>query len=144
MCHLNRSPLVLFHVLCVFYIMYSISFLSPSDNSSVTNVICWLKPTWDKVYLILSSDNGLLPGRHQAIIWTNAGILLIKPLETNISELNRHSYIFIPENAFESAVCEMSAVLSRPQCVNIYPLIKLRLSFHCSGHVRQQNKISPN
>ena len=27
---------------------------------------------------IISSDNGLLPGRRQAIIWTNAGILLIR------------------------------------------------------------------
>ena len=26
---------------------------------------------------IIGSDNGLSPGRHQAIIWTNAGILLI-------------------------------------------------------------------
>ena len=28
---------------------------------------------------IIGSDNGLSPGRHQAIIWTNAGILLIWP-----------------------------------------------------------------
>ena len=30
---------------------------------------------------------GLSPGRRQAIIWTNAGILLIRPLETNFSEI---------------------------------------------------------
>ena len=35
---------------------------------------------------ITGSDNGLLPGRRQAIIWTNAGILLIVPLGTNFSE----------------------------------------------------------
>ena len=34
---------------------------------------------------IISSDNGLSPGRRQAIIWTNAGILLIGPLETILS-----------------------------------------------------------
>ena len=34
---------------------------------------------------IIGSDNGLLPGWHQAIIWTNAGILLIGPLVTNFS-----------------------------------------------------------
>ena len=28
---------------------------------------------------IVGSDNGLSPGRRQAIIWTNAGILLIGP-----------------------------------------------------------------
>ena len=36
---------------------------------------------------IIDSDNGLSPGRHQAIIWTNAGILLIEHLETNFSEV---------------------------------------------------------
>ena len=36
---------------------------------------------------IIGSDNGLSPGRCQAIIWTNAGILLIRPLGTNFSEI---------------------------------------------------------
>ena len=31
---------------------------------------------------ITGSDNGLAPGRRQAIIWTNAGKLLIGPLRT--------------------------------------------------------------
>ena len=29
---------------------------------------------------IIGSDNGLAPGRRQAIIWTNAGLLLTWPL----------------------------------------------------------------
>ena len=36
---------------------------------------------------IIGSDNGLSPERLQAIIWTNAGILLIGPLGTNFSEI---------------------------------------------------------
>ena len=36
---------------------------------------------------IIGSDNGLSPGRRQAIIWTNAGLLLIGPLGTNFSEI---------------------------------------------------------
>ena len=36
--------------------------------------------------IIIGSDNGLSPGRRQAIIWTNTGILLIGPLETNFSK----------------------------------------------------------
>ena len=36
---------------------------------------------------IIGSDNGLWPGRRQAIIWPNAGILLIGPLGTNLSEI---------------------------------------------------------
>ena len=36
---------------------------------------------------IIGSDNGLSPGRRQAIIWTNAEILLIPTLGTNFSEI---------------------------------------------------------
>ena len=42
---------------------------------------------WGRVMLICisklttGSDNGMSPGQHQAIIWTNAGILLIGPQE---------------------------------------------------------------
>ena len=35
----------------------------------------------------IGSDNGLSPIRRQAIIWTNAGILLIEPLGTKFSEM---------------------------------------------------------
>ena len=50
---------------------------------------------------IIGSDNGLSPGRRQAIIWTNAGILLIWPLETNFSE------ILIEFNTFSSKKMHM-------------------------------------
>ena len=36
---------------------------------------------------IIGSNNGFSPKRRQAIIWTNAGILLIGPLGTNFSEI---------------------------------------------------------
>ena len=36
---------------------------------------------------IIGSDSGLSPGRRQAIIWTNTGILLIGPLGINFSEI---------------------------------------------------------
>ena len=71
---------------------------------------------------IIGSDNGLSPGRRQAIIWTNAGILLIGPLGTNFNEvLYQNSYIFIQENPFENAVCEMASILYRPPCVKREP-----------------------
>ena len=35
----------------------------------------------------IAADNGLSPGRRQAIIWNNAGILFIGPLGTNFSEI---------------------------------------------------------
>ena len=45
---------------------------------------------------IIASDNGLSPGRRQAIIWTNAGIWLIRTLGTNFSEIlgEIHSFSF--------------------------------------------------
>ena len=36
---------------------------------------------------IIGSDNGMSPGRRQAIIWTNAGILLFGPKGRNFSEI---------------------------------------------------------
>ena len=38
-------------------------------------------------YETIDSDNSLSPFRRQAIIWTNAGILLIGPLRTNFCEI---------------------------------------------------------
>ena len=43
---------------------------------------------------IIGSDNGLSPGRRQAIIWTSARILLIGPLGTNFSEILIEIYTF--------------------------------------------------
>ena len=63
--------------------------------------------------VIFGSDNGLSPVRHQAIIWTNAGILLIRNLGTNFSEI-----LNIQENTFENVVCEMATILYRPKCAN--------------------------
>ena len=68
---------------------------------------------------IIGSDDGLTPGRCQAIIWTNAGMFLTGPLGTKIQwTLKRNMYIFIHESVFENVVCEMVAILSQPQCVN--------------------------
>ena len=60
-----------------------------------------------------------LVGGRQAIIWTNAGILLITKKKRQWN-LNQNSHISIQENAFESIVCEMKAILSRPQCAKRY------------------------
>ena len=55
---------------------------------------CWVLTHWGRVMhicvsklIIIDSDNGLPPDRRQAIIWTNAGILLIWTLETIFSEI---------------------------------------------------------
>ena len=50
---------------------------------------------------IISSDNGLSPGRRQAIIWTNAIILLILTLSNKFQlNVNQNLDVFIQENTF--------------------------------------------
>ena len=63
---------------------------------------------------IIGSDNGLSPGRQQAIIWTNAGILLFGPLGTNFSEI----LVGIQTFSFRKMHLEMTFISSRPQWVN--------------------------
>ena len=59
---------------------------------------------------IIGSDNGLSPGRRQAIVWNNAGILLIGPLETNFSEI----LIGIRKFSFTKMHLKMSSAKWRP------------------------------
>ena len=61
---------------------------------------------------IIGSDNGLSPG-------TNAGILLIGPLGTNLSEISIGYQTFSFKKMHSgNVVCEMVSILSRPKCVN--------------------------
>ena len=69
---------------------------------------------------IVGSNNGLLLVQHQVIIWASAEILLIGPLGTNF---NQNTKLFIQENASESIVCEMVAILSKGRWVNYNHLI---------------------
>ena len=61
----------------------------------------------------IGSDNGLSPDRRQAIIWTNAKILLTGPLGTNCSEIRMKKHFFINENAFKTFFWEMAAIWSK-------------------------------
>ena len=67
---------------------------------------------------IIGSDNGLSPGRSQAIICICCGDIVNWSLRNKLQwNFNRNSNIFIQENALEHVVCEMASILSRPQCV---------------------------
>ena len=66
--------------------------------------ICVVKLT------IIVSDNGLSPGRRQAIIWTNAGILLIGPLGTYFSGILIEIHTFW----FKKMHLKMSSAKWRP------------------------------
>ena len=64
---------------------------------------------------IIVSDNGLSLGRRQAIIWINAGILLIRPLGANFSEI----YIEILTFSFKKMRLKVSSAKWRPYCLGL-------------------------
>ena len=67
---------------------------------------------------IIGWDNVLSPGRRQAIIWTNAVILLIGPLETNVSEI----LIKIKTFSFKKMRSKVSSGKRRPSCLGLNEL----------------------
>ena len=64
---------------------------------------------------IIGSDNGLLPGWHQAIIWTNDGILLTGTLGTNLSEILSEIHTF----SFKKMHLKMTSAKWRPFCLGL-------------------------
>ena len=93
--------------------MASLSFYFLTHWGRMTH-ICVSKLT------IIGSDNGLSPGRHQAIIWTNAEILLIGTLGTNFNEI----LIEIHTVSFKEMRLKMSSGKWRPFCLGLSVLIK--------------------
>ena len=75
---------------------------------------------------IIGSDNGLSPDRRQAIIWTNAGLLLIEPLGTNFSEI----LIVILAFSFKKMRLKVSSAKRRPFCLGLNVLNFFGVS-HC-------------
>ena len=67
--------------------------------------------------IIIGSDNGLSPGRRQAIIRTNCGILLIMHLGINCNEIPIKIHAFSFNKSIWKCRPEMTAILSRPQWV---------------------------
>ena len=70
---------------------------------------------------IIGSDNGLSPGRRQAIIWTNAGILRIGPVGTNLGEILSEIYTF----SFTKMHLKMSSAKWRPFCLDFNVLNRM-------------------
>ena len=70
---------------------------------------------------IIGPDNGLSPGQRQAIIWTNAGILLIEPCGTNFSEI----LIGIQTSSFKKMHLKMSSAKWRLFCLGLNVLIQI-------------------
>ena len=76
--------------------------------------------------IIIGSDNGLAPSRRQAIIWTNAAILLTGLLGTNFSEILIKVCIF----SFKKMHLKMSSGKWRPFCLGLNVLMMVYLNYH--------------
>ena len=104
-----------------------------SRHTSITAIAQMTLTYWGRVthiciskLTIIGSDNGLSPGRRQAIIWTNAGILLIGPLGTNFIEI----LIGIQTFSFKKMHLKISSVKWRPFCLGLNMLNKQRVLMH--------------
>ena len=94
-------------------------------------ILCTLLTHWGRVthicvgkLIIIGSDNGLSPGRRQAIIWTNAGILSIGPLGTNFSEILAAIITF----SFKKMYLKVSSAKWRPFCSGLNVLTVRQLN----------------
>ena len=75
--------------------------------------------------IIIGSENCLSPGRHQAIIWTNAGLSLIGPIETYFNG----SLIAIHMISFKKIHLKMWSGKRRPFCLGLNVLMGRYLNF---------------
>ena len=94
-------------------------------------VYVWVFTHWGRVthifvgnITIIGSGNVLSPGRRQAIIWTNAGILLIGPIGTNFSEI----LIKIITFSFKKMRWKVSSGKRRPSCLGLNVLMPFMAS----------------
>ena len=115
-------------VFCIFRLNQKIS-LIPIP----THLTHWGRVTHINVSKLntIGSDNGLSPGRRQAIILTNAGILLIRTLGTNFSEIlgEIHSFSF----------SKMHLKMSSAKC-RLFGLGLNELTIHVTHTIYQPHK----
>ena len=83
-------------------------------------------------WTIIGSDNGLSPGRRQALIWNHTRILLIRNLGTNFSEILSEIHTLW----FKKMHLKMSSWKWRPFCLSLNVLISyssnLQMMIQCS------------
>ena len=110
-------------------VAYQVSVCQRSPSCSRQLKFTQLLTHWGQVTHIcvgkltsIASDNGLSPGRRQVIIWNIAGIMLIRPLGTNFSEI----LIEIQTFSLKKIRLKMSSAKCRPFCLGLDVLT------HCS------------
>ena len=111
--HESTTLLLYEHIMIFWGSYFKTSWIHASFYYQVPYVcISWLRSVTHicvSELTIIGSDNGLSPGRRQAIIWNNAGLLLIEPLGTNFSEIS-----IIQTFSFQKMHLNMSSAKWRP------------------------------
>ena len=144
----NQADLILLNrfIICMW------RYMSPNHGVSLVFFLNWLMVTveavpdnlthWGRVTLIcvskltiIGSDNGLSPGRRQAIIWTNAGILLIRPTETKLYLI--HTF------TFNKSHLKMSSGKWWPSCLGLNELKHVEYALAGGIHMKL-NSVVPN
>ena len=99
-----------YQCICIFYYL-------PTQTPHAMVITHWGRVTHIRVSKLttIGSDNGLSPVRRQAIIWTNAIILLIGPLGTNFSETLIEIYAF----SFNNMQLKISSGKWPPFCLGL-------------------------
>ena len=60
---------------------------------------------WDATLRLIGSGNDLMPVQHQPIIWTNADVLLIKAMWTNLAKYTDFHWI-----THDNVICKVVAI----------------------------------
>ena len=114
--HIMKDALInLFHI--SFWFTWRMILYMGGPLGSVSTFVVQCLTHWGRLthicvgkLTIIGSDNGLSPARRQAIIWTNAGILLIRPSWTYFSQILIEIYVF----SFKKINLKMSSAKYRP------------------------------
>ena len=88
---------------------------------------------------IIGSDNGLAPERRQVNIWTNAGILLVGTLGTNVSEILSEIHTF----SFKKMHMKTSSAKRRPFGLGLNVAKVLTLQNHITTRYIYKVECSP-
>ena len=123
-----------FSTMCIQASIPQIHYLQITETLQHTPLTHWGRVTHICVSDLtrIGSDNGLSPGRRQAIIRTNVGIMLIGPLGTNFSEMLIEIHTF----SFKKMRLKVSSAKRRPFCLGLNDLMMGWGHNHSKGHLR--------
>ena len=116
----NRRKFGVTSLSCGMYCIYSLFVCKHRFYVMLSSLTHWGRVTHICVsaLTIIGSDNGLSPDRRQTIIWINVGVLLIRTLGTNFSELSSEIHIF----SLRKMHLKMSSGKWRPFCLGLNEL----------------------